>query len=165
MGTDKARVKIGRRTMLGTIRREAEQLGVNVRVIRRDLVERCGPLGGIFTGLKTTEAEAVLFLACDMPLVSADLLRCVMAKIGTRTASLFVQSEGIGFPLVLRKDRLPAVEAQISAGEFSVHRLCKKLKGRVFKPNRAFAVQLTNVNSPVDLEMVRRTFLARSTRG
>ncbi|MBI3255114.1 MAG: NTP transferase domain-containing protein, partial [Nitrosarchaeum sp.] len=33
-------------------------------------VPRCGPLGGILTGLRSAKTEAVLFLACDMPLIT-----------------------------------------------------------------------------------------------
>ena len=73
LGRDKARVRLGRRTLLAHVRRAAKELGLPVRVIRRDLVPRCGPLGGVFTALKTSRADAELFLACDMPFVSASL--------------------------------------------------------------------------------------------
>src|SRR6266566_1093085 len=79
MGRDKSRLRLGRRTMLGHIRGEARKLGFPVRVIRRDAVPRCGPLGGVYTALKTTRAHAVVFLACDMPFVSADLIAFLLA--------------------------------------------------------------------------------------
>ena len=75
MGRDKARLRLNGRTLLAQVRDAAQTLGCPVRVIRRDLVTRCGPLGGVFTALKTSRAEAVLFLACDMPFVSPELLR------------------------------------------------------------------------------------------
>src|SRR5688500_2993407 len=62
MGRAKARLRLGNRTLLGWVRRNAAALGLPVRVIRRDLVRRCGPLGGIYSALKTTKAFAVLFL-------------------------------------------------------------------------------------------------------
>src|SRR5262245_52722575 len=77
MGREKARMRLGRRTLLGHVRRTAESLGLDVRVIRKDLVPRCGPIGGIYTGLKTSRHEAELFLSCDMPFLMADLLRRV----------------------------------------------------------------------------------------
>src|SRR5690349_6523011 len=78
MGGDKARLRLGRRTMLSIIRGTASDLGVPVRIIRKDLIARCGPLGGLLTGLKTTRADAVLFLACDMPLISRALLHKII---------------------------------------------------------------------------------------
>src|SRR5689334_13117942 len=80
MGLDKSRLKLGRRTLLGHIRAEAKRTGLPVRVIRRDCVPRCGPLGGIFTALKSTRAEWVLFLACDMPFVSGELMKWLLAR-------------------------------------------------------------------------------------
>src|SRR5947207_3457036 len=74
MGREKAGLRLGSKTLIGRIRTEARKLGLPVRIIRRDLVPRCGPLGGILTALKTSQAEAELFLACDMPFISAELL-------------------------------------------------------------------------------------------
>src|SRR6266568_4948322 len=102
MGRDKSRLRLGRRTMLGHIRRVARELGLPVRLIRRDAVPRCGPLGGIYTALKTIRAEAVMFLACDMPFVTAALLRAVRRGFGARDDAMFVRSGGrVGFPFAL----------------------------------------------------------------
>src|ERR1700733_13460686 len=88
MGKDKARLRLGQRTMLALIRAQARATGLPVRVIRRDAVPRCGPLGGIVAALKTTRVEAVLFLACDMPFVTAELLEWVL-KQSNRPAGKF----------------------------------------------------------------------------
>jgi molybdopterin-guanine dinucleotide biosynthesis protein A len=85
MGRDKARLRLGQRTMLGRIRVAARATGLPVRVIRRDAVPRCGPLGGIYTALQSTRAEAVLFLACDMPFVTPELIQWVSEQ-SNRTA-------------------------------------------------------------------------------
>src|SRR5213594_4238966 len=72
MGRDKTLLRLGQHTLLRHARLAADGLHLPVRVIRRDLLPRCGPLSGIYTGLKTSHAEAELFLACDMPFVSAE---------------------------------------------------------------------------------------------
>ena len=48
--------------------------------VAEDLYPGCGPLGGIFTGLRATEAERCLAVACDMPLLSATLLRDLLRR-------------------------------------------------------------------------------------
>src|SRR5205809_28859 len=74
MGRDKTQLRLGSQTMLGRIRFAARTTGLRVQVIRRDCVTRCGPLGGVYTGLKRARARAVLFLACDMPFVTGELI-------------------------------------------------------------------------------------------
>ena len=79
MGTDKARLRLGRKTLLGHVRAAARAAGLPLRVIRRDIVPRCGPLGGVYTALRSTRAEAVMFLSCDMPFVTGELLQRLLS--------------------------------------------------------------------------------------
>src|SRR5882724_1066931 len=80
MGRDKSRLRLGGRTLLAHIRATAKTVGLPHRIIRRDLVVHCGPMGGLYTALMTSRADATLFLACDMPFVSAGLLEMLVRK-------------------------------------------------------------------------------------
>jgi molybdopterin-guanine dinucleotide biosynthesis protein A len=146
-GSDKARLRFGRRTMLSIIRCTALELKVPVRVIRRDRIPRCGPLGGVLTALQTTRADAVLFLACDMPLITPSLLRKVVraSRDGTRAAFTAADSRP-GFPLVLPRTVLATVESQIAERSFSIHELSRVLAPRPVRV-RARKNELTNVNT------------------
>ena len=156
MGRDKARLRLGRRTLLGHVRALAGGLGLPVRVIRRDLVPRCGPLGGIYTALKTTGAAAVLFLSCDMPFVSAGLVERLLARRAARPAALFVEAAGtVGFPFLLPRAALPGVEAQMTAQRFSLQALATALRARRLKLGPVQAAQLFNVNTPEDFAAAR----------
>ena len=146
--------------MLARIRAAAKELGCPVRVIRRDLVARCGPLGGIFTALKTTRADAVLFLACDMPLVTAALLsRIVRASRDGARSTFAAQSGRVGFPLALPMTALAVIEAQLQSKEFSLHALAKKLRARRLIVS-ARRKELFNVNTPEDAVAARRHLAA-----
>src|SRR5258708_24032021 len=71
MGRNKGRLRLGQHTMLGEIRAAANTVGLSVRVIRRDLLPRCGPIGGVYTAPQTMPFDAPHFLAHAMPFVSA----------------------------------------------------------------------------------------------
>jgi molybdenum cofactor guanylyltransferase len=147
MGKAKAGLRLGRRSLLGHVRRIAEGLGVRVRIIRKDLVPRCGPLGGIYTGLKTSMHEAEMFLSCDMPFVTAELLTKVMRA----KAPIFVEYRGrVGFPLMLAAADVAVVENEIRAGRLSLQSLAKRLKAKRLRLGEREGRQLFNVNTPAD---------------
>jgi molybdenum cofactor guanylyltransferase len=158
MGQDKARLRLGQRTMLGHIRKAAKDLDLPVRILRRDAIARCGPVGGIYTGLKKSRADVVLFLACDMPFVSAQLLENIIAALRPSQKALFVRHGDLaGFPLLLRREVcLPVVAEQIAKKEFSLQALAKVLKAKVIRPPRTWSSQLENINTPAELEKARR---------
>ena len=164
MGRDKARLRLGRRTLLGHVRSLAGELGLPVRVTRRDLAPRCGPLGGIYTALKTTRAEAVLFLSCDMPFVSVGLIERLRGRPAARPAAIFVEAAGIvGFPFLLPRAALPGVEAQMTAQRFSLQALAAALRARRLKLGPAQAAQLFNINTPEDFAEARVRWRKKTT--
>ena len=164
MGRHKAGLRLGRRTLMGHVRSIGSQLGVPVRVIRRDLVGRCGPLGGVYTALATSRATGELFLACDMPFVSVELLRRLQKQFLNGRPAVFVRAEGrLGFPFVLSCELLPQVREQIDRAGFSLWALAKRL-GAAAVPVRDTS-QLENINNPKELARARArvgTAVARS---
>lgn len=155
MGTDKSRLRLGRRTLLGHVREAARATGWTVRVIRRDLKPGCGPVGGIHTALKTSQADIVLFLACDMPLVTTELLRSMVEKIGRRAALFCDQHGRAGFPFVLRRNCLTKVEAALIEQSFSLQQLALRLRAGRHRPSPDHEKILTNVNTPDDWFRIR----------
>lgn len=152
MGRDKARLRLRGQSLLSRVRTVAAQARWPVRVIRRDLVPRCGPLGGVCTALKTTRAEVVLFLACDMPFITAELIGKLVKLRQTRNLAVFtLGGQGPGFPFLLRRAALPRVEEQIAAGEFSLQSLAAKCRARMIRAPGG-ARSLFNVNTPADLK-------------
>lgn len=156
MGRDKARLRFRGRSLLGHVRAAAEATGWPVRVIRRDALPRCGPLGGIYTALKTSRAGAELFLACDMPFVTSALLTDLANDLGAKHRAVFATADGrAGFPFLLRAAALPVVEQQIQAKQFSIHSLADVLGAKSFRVPKGRIVELLNVNTPADWDDVR----------
>ena len=157
MGRDKSRMRIGRRTMLGWVRRAADSTSLPPRILRRDLVPQSGPLGGIYTALKTTRAESVLFLPCDMPFVCKEILDALILHSKRQPyRAIFVRLNGkLGFPFLLPQTALNAVQSQIEQGTCSLQALARKLRARVIPAKRAWKPLLQNINTPEDLARAR----------
>jgi molybdopterin-guanine dinucleotide biosynthesis protein A len=157
MGRDKARLRLGGDTMLGHVRAAAQETGLPVRTIRRDLVRRCGPIGGIYTALATTQADAILFLACDMPSITAQLIQFLLGKLRLRQQAAFLANgHDRGFPFVLRRGAAEVVAKQIENGKFSLRELAKVLKARVIQVPTAYESQLKNINTPEEWRRFKR---------
>jgi molybdopterin-guanine dinucleotide biosynthesis protein A len=148
MGRDKALLRLGSKTLLQHVRAGARATGLGVRVVRKDLMPACGPLGGLYTALKTTQCDVVLALACDMPFVSPELLKGLLKKFGRRRKSMFVSHGGRpGFPLLLHRATLPEVAGNIERRRLALHELAASLKSSVVRL-RVGAHELWNVNTP-----------------
>jgi len=157
MGRDKSRLRLGGRTLLAHIRATAKTIGLPRRVIRRDLVAHCGPLGGLYTALRTSRADATLFLSCDMPFVSAGLLDRLVRAAKHSENALFVEANGrVGFPLLLfRRTALPIVESQLAKMALSLQRLAQALRSQTIRLASRQTRELFNVNTPDDLRQAR----------
>jgi molybdopterin-guanine dinucleotide biosynthesis protein A len=117
-------------------------------------------MGGVYTALKGTRAEAVLFLACDMPLITTELIQFVAlqyagyAKAAIRGA-LFIRSGGRpGFPFVLPRESVEAVHQQIGQGELSLQSLANAVGATILSVQRPWSQQLFNVNTPREWAVV-----------
>jgi len=161
LGRDKARLRLGGRTCLAHLRAVARALELPLRVIRRDLVDRCGPLGGVYTALETTGSDLVLFLACDMPFVPPSLLGRLRQRLSPRTEALFVRrADGVEFPFLLRQSAVGRVRELIAARRFSLQALAEVTRARTLVPTAAERKWLININTTADLaaaaELARR---------
>jgi molybdopterin-guanine dinucleotide biosynthesis protein A len=149
MGRDKASLKLGSSRMLAIIRRTAAELGCPVRTIRHDRVARCGPLGGIYTGLVTSRAEAELFLACDMPFIESALLDRIVKMHSRSGRPVFAKAdERAGFPLLLLRQTATFVKDQIDRRQFSIQELASALRAELLEIPERRRSQLLNINTP-----------------
>jgi len=168
MGTDKAALLFGGVGLLERTARTALSAGLPVLVAGRtrpdgwplsevefvpDAAPDRGPLGGLEAALRHA-AHPVLALACDMPLLTAaalDWLREAAAG-GTAEHGLAVQNSGQWEPLfsVYTPACLPLIEARLSAGRLSLHRLIEAGEFATAAAPDWVAAQLVNVNTPDD---------------
>lgn len=167
---DKRRLRVGGRTILERQLEILHRLAPTVLMVGGDPVpaagvepvadERpgCGPLGGIYTALRHTDAPCVVIVACDMPFLSLAFLEHLVERVSGLDVALPRTDDGY-HPLCAAYARtaLPAVRNRLARGELAVRGMLGDLRvaeigpeelGR-FDPER---VMLFNVNTPQDYD-------------
>jgi molybdopterin-guanine dinucleotide biosynthesis protein A len=126
-----------------------------------DLGDPIGPLGGLIAVLSATNSDAVLFVAGDMPRLSAPVLQSFVDE--------FRESSGDGlwarhenkyqpFPSILAKSALEPLKTAAEAGERSLWKIfSQRLQLAEWSADSKRALDQTgrsfnNINSPDDLE-------------
>ena len=161
MGQDKSRLRLGKRTLLGHVRATAARLRLPIRIIRKDLVPRCGPLGGIYTALKTSRKQVILFLPCDTPFVSLALLEKLVNSLKPDVAGVFVAAhKRVSFPFLLRRNCLSVVEKRLEKKRYSLQALAAALRAKKIRLSLGEEKDLFNINTPQEWEIARQRWSA-----
>lgn len=103
MGRDKALLPWQGATLLETAARKVLEAAGNVAIlgdpacyghfgfpVLADRIPDCGPLGGLFTALSSTDADWNLLVACDMPGITVELLRRLIGDAACCTGDALV---------------------------------------------------------------------------
>jgi molybdopterin-guanine dinucleotide biosynthesis protein A len=171
MGTDKALARFGEETLVERcvlmlqhcfrrnilIANRAEPFACLKLPVFPDEIPDLGPLGGIYTALRHTDTPAIFVVACDMPFLSAELIRAMADALGEHDA-VAAKPGGNFEPLhaVYHRRILPEVERRIRGSELSVNQLLRSLHVKEFGepdlPGFASWTQVfLNVNTPAEL--------------
>jgi molybdenum cofactor guanylyltransferase len=136
MGRDKARIELAGRSLLGCMLEKLEALGVRARVaglrepvdsvtaeVIPDAHPDCGPLSGLEIALGRSEAELVLVLGVDLPLLETQFLAWMLGRAETTGATATIpQLLGEPQPLcaVYRRELIHGTTAALEAGDYKM---------------------------------------------
>ena len=176
MGTDKAMLAIGGRTLLdrsvATLALVCDEVVVVTRADQSlpdlpssarvvvDRVADAGPLAGIEAALQACGSELLVVVPVDMPLVGTDLLRLLVdaarADPGADAVVLRFTRGSAPFPAVLRPRARIVARELLDAGERRVTALFGRLRvGSIpeagWRPLDPFGRWGVNLNAPGDL--------------
>ena len=130
-----------------------------------------GPLGGIYTGLRSTRTEFNLFVGCDLPFMQAHFLRALCDRaLGSGADVTVPESPGRGLePLVAvyRRRALPNVRASLRRGQNKVTSFYPQVRCQVLRwpeiVGSGFSARIfDNINTPEDYQRARRRVEASS---
>ena len=126
-----------------------------------DIYPNKGPLGGIYTGLKTSDSFLNLVVACDMPFLNRDLLKYMM-QISAGFDLVIPRLGSMVEPLhaIYSKGCLAPIESLLKQGKLSLIQLFTLVKLRYVEAeeiNRFDPEHLSffNINRRADLEKAR----------
>jgi molybdopterin-guanine dinucleotide biosynthesis protein A len=178
MGTNKALVDVGGRTVIERMLTNTAHLGQRDTILianapdeyaflglpmTADVYPDSGSLGGIFTALTVSQTPHTLVLACDMPFVSAELLRLMLAQVNDEVDVVVPRVDG--FPQALHAIYSAAckapIEARIKQGNLRIVPMIKEMRARYldepdYAPIDPDGTALMNVNTPEELEHARQ---------
>ncbi len=159
MGRDKARLPFHGGDLVNAVAAAVASAAGNVTLVGHpelpsipDLYPDGGPLGGILTALDHTAADWNLIVACDMPEVTADFLKGLLARAMWSPADVLLPYGPHGLPeplcAVYRRRAREAMEEQFARG---VRRVTEGLASLEVEPwVVAEHSYFQNVNTPED---------------
>jgi molybdopterin-guanine dinucleotide biosynthesis protein A len=139
--------------------KQKELAFLNIPIVP-DIRKDCGPLGGIHAAFVHTGAARLFVLACDMPFVSADLIRHIVAHASA--GATVPTMNGRVQPLcgLYERNCLPAIERALEEERFTVRNIVDELNPTfvTLTPELSFFSPdlLDNLNAPHDVERALR---------
>ena len=171
MGRDKALLDIGGEPLLVRIGRQVSEAAGSAVVIGDperygrlgftvipDCIAGLGPLGGLLTVLENTTARWNLVVACDMPSLTACILKelIMLTETAAHARCIVPVSGGAPEPLcaVYHRGCLPVVRRAADAGHLRMRDLVPELNSMAvpFKDAQVFE----NINNPAHWSAYRR---------
>ena len=133
-----------------------------------DQVTDRGPMEGLRCSLSLCRSDALLVVACDMPLFSGKLAKAMLQAGEGFDAVICQDRAGRIHPLcgIYSKQCLPAIESMIARGNYKITDIMKAVPSLIFSlESSVFSdILLSNINTPEALEALRQDkSLERST--
>lgn len=129
-----------------------------------DIVPGCGPLSGLHAALSSAHYDATVLLACDMPFVSAPLLRHLLSLAGEAEAGpdiVVPQTERGYHPLcaVYTRACLEPAARRLARGDFKLAAMFDEMRVRVVTADALEAFGdpdrlLANVNTSIEYRAI-----------
>lgn len=122
-----------------------------------DDIKEAGPLAGLVTGLKHSEAPYNLVLSCDVPCIETSILQQLMDAIDSKTDVVLTESNGQTHPLIAlyQKSCAPTLKKGLDSGERRLRKAIAKLTAKTLHLEGNEALQVRNINTPSEYKALK----------
>lgn len=124
----------------------------------RDMTERIGPMGGIYSALQQCESDALLVLACDMPFFTKECAEELLNAFMNNNCDicLCVSSSGIE-PLasIYHKRCMEVIERKMHVGDYRLRSLFSE--SPIIKVEISDSKSVYNINTREDILGVKKS--------
>lgn len=122
-----------------------------------DEIPEIGPLGGIYSGLKKCEEDALFVVACDMPFVTDTAIKMLLDEYSRQQKVTIACAEDRVHPLlgIYPKSVLPYVEKQIQTEDYRVMNVLNQA-GYVTVELPKEDVSTKNINTVAEYEQLMK---------
>lgn len=126
-----------------------------------DIYKGIGPMGGICSCLKESDAPLNIIVTCDMPLVTSDMIARLVESHEFGKATVFEDYDGYiyPFPVIFEKGHLSALEQQINAGNCDLKSALKACGTTKILLKKEEVGCMANVNSKDELVRLEKSQL------
>lgn len=170
MGTDKGLLMLNGKPMIQHVIDRIEELGLPILIVANnseyaqfgypvieDLVKEKGPVGGIYTGLMTSNTESNLIISCDTPNISLELLNQLIDASKDHVVTI-AKHKGQLHPLigVYKRSALDAFNRNLTVNQLKLSPICTELNAHILtiEDNQKISFQehFSNINTPNELK-------------
>jgi molybdopterin-guanine dinucleotide biosynthesis protein A len=176
IGTDKAFLKIGGKTLIEQILEKLLRIGDDVIVVTNsperfnclgvrlvsDIFPGKGALGGIYSGLRASKNEYSLVVACDMPFLNVNLIR-YMTLLALGHDVVIPRVNGLLEPLhaIYSKRCIPSIERLLEKDDLKIVHFFTDVRVRYIEEEEINILDpkhlsFFNINTLEDLEKARK---------
>lgn len=173
MGADKGLLKLEGITFVNRITKAVKPLVNDVILVGNnpeydkfnlkrfpDIIQDCGPLGGIFTGLFNSESTYNLVLSCDVPMITTRVVEFLLDGSNSEADVNQLESEGETIPLVAlyKKQCMHPCLEELKKGERRLRTVVGKWNTKTIKLDPELGPLVKNINTQAELTALRNEF-------
>ena len=125
-----------------------------------DIKKNAGPVAGICSGLEASSTDYNVILSCDIPLITSEIVKKLIASIDAISEVIQVESHGKSMPLIAlyKRQVKDKFNRLLQEDERRLRIAIKACKSKNIVLEKAFEISTMNVNTQTELKAVEDAY-------